>query len=81
VAGQQFLEGRAGTIQFGIKKTGKFVVYFNLKLTIISLDDQNIIQDQMGNEVTDAVKAFLVGGNPLKKLESDPIVLKDPGRN
>ena len=79
MAGQQFLEGRPGAIQFGIEETGKFVVDFNLKLTVVTLDDQNVIQDQMGDEVTDAVKAFQDGGNPVKELESQPVVLKDTG--
>jgi len=35
----------------------------------------------MGNEVTDAVKAFQDGGNPVKELESDPVVLEGTGCN
>jgi hypothetical protein len=79
VAGQQFLQGWPGTTQFGIEETGKFVVDFNLELTIVTLDDQNVIQNQMGDEMTDAVKAFQDGGNSVKELESDPVVLKDTG--
>ena len=31
----------------------------------------------MGYEVPDAVKAFQDGGDPVKELKSDPVVLKD----
>ena len=48
-------------------------------LAVVTLDDQNVIQDQMGDEVTDAVKAFQDGGNPVKELESNPVVLEGAG--
>ena len=64
---QQPFEGRTGPVHFGVEKTGKLVIDFDLEILAVPLEHEDVLQDQVRDEVPDLMQPFQNGGPPGKK--------------
>ena len=79
MAGEQFFQHGSRLIHFGVQEARKLVIYFNFQLFLFSFENHDVIQDKMGDEMPDLMKALKNRCYSVKEAKGHPVVFKETG--